>query len=94
MRTKLFVGNLPYTVTEERLREMFQADGRSVNRVTIVTDRESGRSRGFAFVEMASSEDAQAAVGALNGMDLEGRALRVDEAHDRPRGGGSGGGRY
>ncbi|MHC4819057.1 MAG: RNA recognition motif domain-containing protein [Planctomycetota bacterium] len=88
MKTKLFVGNLSYTVTEERLLEMFQADGRSVSRVTIVTDRDSGRSRGFAFVEMASPEDAQAAVGALNGADLDGRALRVDEAHDRPRGGG------
>lgn len=88
MKTKLFVGNLPYSVTEERLRELFADDGRSVDRVTIVTDRESGRSRGFAFVEMGSPEDAQAAVGALNGVDLEGRALRVDEAHDRPRGGG------
>ncbi|MHC4137262.1 MAG: RNA recognition motif domain-containing protein [Planctomycetota bacterium] len=93
MKTKLFVGNLPYTVTEERLREMFEGDGRSVSRITIVTDRDTGRPRGFAFVEMASSEDAQAAVGALNGLDLEGRALRVDEAHDRPRGGGEGGGR-
>lgn len=91
MKNKLFVGNLPYSVTEERLLELFQGDGRTVNRVTIVTDRETGRSRGFAFVEMASSEDAQAAVGALNGVDCDGRALRVDEAHDRPRGGGDGG---
>jgi cold-inducible RNA-binding protein len=88
MKTKLFVGNLPYSVTEERLRELFEGDGRAVSRVTIVTDRDSGRSRGFAFVEMESPEDAQAAVGALNGVELEGRALRVDEAHDRPRGGG------
>ena len=94
MGTKLFVGNLPYSSTEDTLREMFEADGRNVARVTIVTDRETGRSRGFAFVEMGSDEDAQAAIGALNGTDVDGRALRVDEAHDRRGGGGGGGGRY
>ncbi|MHC4547497.1 MAG: RNA recognition motif domain-containing protein [Planctomycetota bacterium] len=88
MKTKLFVGNLPYTTTEDHLRELFEADGRTVAQITIVTDRDTGRSRGFAFVEMGSPEDAQAAVSALNGSDFDGRSLRVDEAHDRPRGGG------
>ena len=92
MGMKLFVGNLPYTTTEEQLREMFAADGRGVDRVTVVTDRDTGRSRGFAFVEMSSDEDTQNAIAALNGTDMDGRALRVDEAHDRRRGGGGGGG--
>ncbi len=92
MSKKLFVGNLPYTTTEDALREIFAADGRNVSRVTIVTDRDSGRSRGFAFVEMASDEEAQAAVSALNGRDMDGRQLRVDIAHDKPGGGGGGGG--
>jgi RNA recognition motif-containing protein len=89
---KLFVGNLSYDTTEDRLRELFEQDGRSVNRVTIVTDRDTGRSRGFGFVEMASAEDGRAAIEALNGMEIDGRTLRIDEAHDRPRGGGGGGG--
>jgi RNA recognition motif-containing protein len=92
MAKKLFVGNLPYTTTEDALRDLFSADGRNVARVTIVTDRDTGRSRGFAFVEMATDEEAQAAVGALNGADFEGRSLRVDLAHDKPAGGGGGGG--
>jgi len=93
MSKKLFVGNLPYTTTEDALRELFGADGRNVSRVTIVTDRDTGRSRGFAFVEMATDEEAQAAVSALNGTDFDGRTLRVDIAHDKPAGGGGGGGR-
>jgi len=92
MAKKLFVGNLPYTMTEDALREIFAGDGRNVSRVTIVTDRDTGRSRGFAFVEMATDEEAQAAVGALNGTDMDGRTLRVDVAHDKPGGGGGGGG--
>jgi hypothetical protein len=94
MAKKLFVGNLPYSTTEDSLREMFSADGRNVSRVTIVTDRDTGRSRGFAFVEMATDEEAQAAASALNGKDMDGRALRVDIAHDKPAGGGGGGGGY
>ena len=89
---KLFVGNLSYDTTEEKLRTLFEADGRAVSRVTIVTDRDTGRSRGFAFVEMASADDGRAAIDALNGVDYEGRSLRIDEAHDRSRGGGGGGG--
>ena len=92
MPKKLFVGNLPYSTTEDSLREMFSADGRNVERVTIVTDRDTGRSRGFAFVEMATDEEASAAASALNGKDFDGRALRVDLAHDKPAGGGGGGG--
>lgn len=92
MAKKLFVGNLPYTTTEDALRDLFSADGRNVSRVTIVTDRDTGRSRGFAFVEMATDEEAQAAATALNGTDFDGRALRVDIAHDKPGGGGGGGG--
>jgi RNA recognition motif-containing protein len=91
MSKKLFVGNLPYSTTEDSLREIFGADGRNVSRVTIVTDRDTGRSRGFAFVEMATDEEAQAAVSALNGTDFDGRTLRVDIAHDKPAGGGGGG---
>lgn len=92
MSKKLFVGNLPYTTTEDSLRELFSSDGRNVSRVTIVTDRDTGRSRGFAFVEMATDEEAQSAVSALNGAELDGRPLRVDIAHDKPGGGGGGGG--
>jgi RNA recognition motif-containing protein len=92
MSKKLFVGNLPYTTTEDALRDIFAGDGRNVSRVTIVTDRDTGRSRGFAFVEMATDEEAQAAVTALNGADFEGRSLRVDIAHDKPGGGGGAGG--
>lgn len=92
MSKKLFVGNLPYTTTEDALREIFSGDGRNVSRVTIVTDRDTGRSRGFAFVEMATDEEAQASVTALNGKDFDGRQLRVDIAHDKPAGGGGGGG--
>jgi len=92
MGNKLFVGNLSFEATEQDLMDLFSADGRQVERVSIVTDRESGRPRGFAFVEMVNSADVSAAIEALNGQDLHGRALRVDEAHDKPRGGGGGGG--
>jgi len=92
MGKKLYVGNLAYGTTEDSLRELFGGDGRNVERVTVVTDRETGRSRGFAFVEMVSDEDAQAAISACNGVELDGRALRVDAAHDKPGGGGGGGG--
>jgi len=84
MSKKLFVGNIPYNTTEDRLRQIFEADGREVARVTIVTDRDTGRSRGFAFVEMATEEDAKAAVAALNDTEMEGRPMRVDIAHDKP----------
>ena len=90
---KLFVGNLSYNTTEDALRSLFEGDGRSVSRVSIVLDRDTGRSRGFAFVEMANDDDGRAAIAACNGVELDGRELRVDQAHDKPRGGGGGGGR-
>jgi len=92
MGKKVFVGNIPFQATEEELSDLFAADGRVVERVSIVTDRETGRSRGFAFVEMATDEDAASAISALDGQDFHGRPLRVNEAHDKPRGGGGGGG--
>ncbi len=91
MGNRLYVGNLSYHTTESHLREAFEADGREVSDVTIITDRETGRSRGFAFVEMGNSEHAQAAIGALDGTDLDGRTLKVSEARERSRGGGGGG---
>jgi len=90
MATKLYVGNLSFNTTESSLRTLFEADGRRVEDVAIVTDRDTGQSRGFAFVQMGSPEDAKAAIEALNGRDLDGRTLTVNEA--RPKTGGSGGG--
>ena len=88
---KLYVGNIPFTTTEADLREMFEGHG-ALESVSVITDRETGRSRGFAFVEFAEESSAQAAQEALDGKDMGGRSLRVNEAHDRGRGGGGGGG--
>jgi len=97
----LYVGNLPHSTTESELRSFFVAHG-AVDKVSIVTDRETGRSRGFAFVEMTDASAADKAIAALNGTDLGGRTLTINEAKpkaDRPRsggqrfGGGGGGGR-
>jgi RNA recognition motif-containing protein len=87
---KLYVGNLPFNTTEDELRDLFGQHG-NVQSVRVVTDRETGRSRGFAFVEM-DADAADTAIRALNGTQLGGRALRVNEAHDRGAGGGGGGG--
>ncbi len=92
MATKLYVGNLSFNTTESSLRAFFEADGRRVEDVAIVTDRDTGQSRGFAFVQMATPEDAKSAIEALNGRDLDGRSLTVNEA--RPKTGGSGGGGF
>ena len=94
MGTRLYVGNLPFDVDESQLRALFQEDGREVTEVKMITDRETGRPRGFAFVEMGSQANAQAAITAMNGRELGGRALTVNEAREQaPRGGGYGGGR-
>lgn len=95
MGTRLYVGNLPFDVDESRLRTLFAGTGRTVTEVKMVTDRETGRPRGFAFVEMGSQAEADAAVRELNGTDLGGRTLTVNEAREREqsRGGYGGGGR-
>jgi RNA recognition motif-containing protein len=89
---KLYVGNLPFSATEDELRAAFERHG-GVASVNMITDRETGRSRGFAFVEMDEASAAEEAMRALDGSDMGGRSLRVNEAHDRPGGGGGGGGR-
>jgi len=95
MGTKLYVGNLNFSTTEASLRAVFSEDGRVVKSASILTNPETGRSRGFGFVEMGSDQDAQAAIQALDGVEFEGRPLRVNEARERApsgRGGGGGGG--
>jgi len=94
MGRKLYVGNLSFSIDSTALERLFAEYG-TVESASVVTDRESGRSRGFGFVEMSSAEEAEAAINALNGQDHNGRALTVNEAkprEDRPRGGGGGGG--
>jgi len=97
MNTKLFVGNLSFNTTQSQLQDLFAAHGNVVE-ADVIMDKFSGRPRGFAFVTMDSKEAADAAVQALNGKDIDGRALTVNEARpreDRPRtGGGGGGGGY
>ena len=92
MGRKLYVGNLPYSATEQSLREAFAPSG-TVDTVSLITDRDTGQSKGFAFVEMASDKEAQAATQAMNGQMLDGRQIKVNEAKPREnRGGGGGGG--
>src|SRR5271169_4275042 len=93
--TTIYVGNLPFSATEEEIRGLFEKHGK-VESVKLINDRETGRPRGFAFVDM-SSADAQTAIAQLNGFNMGGRPLRVNEAQERPRGpraGGGGGGGY
>jgi RNA recognition motif-containing protein len=87
---KLFVGNLSYSTTEDQLRDAFAAYGQ-VDTVSIITDRDTGQPRGFAFVEMANRNEAETAISVLNGRELNGRALNVNEARPKPQGGGGGG---
>lgn len=87
--TKLYVGNLPFSATDEAVRALFANHG-TVEKVSLISDRDTGRPRGFGFVEM-SNADASRAIQALNGADFEGRALRVNEAQERPAGGHRGG---
>ena len=99
MGKKLYVGNLPFSATEQALATTFGQCG-TVESAKIITDRDTGRSRGFAFVEMSNDEEASRAIGSTNGADLKGRAVNVNEARpkdERPRregGGGGGGGGY
>src|ERR1022692_3434613 len=86
----IFVGNLDFAATESSIRSLFEPYGQ-VDRVNLVTDRDTGRSRGFAFVEMTDSAEADRAIAALNGTDLDGRALNINEARPKPQGGGGGG---
>jgi len=87
----IFVGNLDFGATEDTIRSLFEAYG-AVERVSLMTDRDTGRSRGFAFVEMTDSEEADRAIAALNGSNVGGRALNVNEARPKPTGGRPGGG--
>lgn len=86
MGTRLYVGNLPFSADDHQVRELFEQNGRTVTEVKLITDRDTGRPRGFGFVEMGSSEDADSAIRELNGTDFGGRALTVNEARERTRG--------
>jgi cold-inducible RNA-binding protein len=85
----IFVGNLSFGATDESVRSLFASHG-TVERVNIVTDRDTGQPRGFGFVEMSDDAEAGRAIAALNGKDLDGRALNVNEAHPKPAGGAGG----
>src|SRR5262249_12095761 len=89
MGKKLYVGNLPYSVGDSDLQQMFEAHG-SVQSAQVIMDRDTGRSKGFGFVEMGSDQEAQAAIAALNGQERDGRALVVNEARPKTEGGGGG----
>ena len=89
MGKKLYVGNLPYSATEDDLRSLFEEHG-ATSSVAVIMDRETGRSRGFGFVEFETEASAEAALKALDGRDMDGRSLRVNEAQERQRGGGGG----
>src|SRR3954451_20313205 len=91
MGKKLYVGNLSYGVSDSDLQQMFEAHG-TVASAQVIMDRDTGRSKGFGFVEMGSDQEAQAAIQALNGKEIEGRALTVNEARPKTEGGGRGGG--
>ena len=93
MAKKLYVGNLSYGTTDSDLQRMFEEFG-TVQSAQVIMDRESGRSKGFGFVEMGSDQEAQAAINALNGKDMDGRALTVNEAKPREDRGGGGRGGY
>ena len=92
MGNRLYVGNLPFSAEESHIRELFSQNDRTVAEVKLITDRDTGRPRGFGFVEMGSSEDADAAIQELNGYSMDGRALTVNEARERSSGGRGGGG--
>ena len=91
MGKKIYVGNLPFSATEDDLRDLFERHG-GIDSINVIMDRETGRPRGFAFVEMSDAASAANAIRALDGSDMGGRSLRVNEAEDRRGGGGGGGG--
>lgn len=97
MGKKLYVGNLPFSTTDDSLRSMFSQVG-TVESAKVITDRDTGRSKGFGFVEMSTEQEAADAIGKMNGLDQEGRALKVSEAKPQTpregRGGGGGGGGF
>ena len=94
MGTKLYVGNLPFSTTDSSLEELFGQAG-TVTSAKVIIDRDTGRSKGFGFVEMSSDAEAKAAIAALDGKEIDGRNLKVNEAKPREdRGGNGGGGRY
>lgn len=93
MATRLYIGNLSWDTTEDALQAVLSENGRTVKDLHMVTDRETGRPRGFAFAEFGTADEAQQAIEQMDGMNLDGRNLRVNEAQERqPRGGGRGGG--
>jgi len=94
MGRKLYVGNLPYSASQESLQETFSQCG-TVDSVNVITDRDTGQSKGFGFVEMSNDSEAQKAIQELNGTQIDGREIKVNEAKPKaPRGGGGGGGGY
>jgi len=93
MNNKLFVGNLPFSITESELTEVFSQSG-TVASASIVTDRDTGRARGFGFVEMSTQDEAEAAIRALDGRNVGGRNISVRVSEQKPRTGGGGGGGY
>jgi len=90
MGNRLYVGNLPFSADESAVRSLFEQNERTVTEVKLITDRDTGRPRGFGFVEMGNSEDASKAIQELNGHELDGRSLTVNEARERSAGGGGG----
>lgn len=92
MGNRLYIGNLPFSADEDAVRSLFAQNDRAVEEVKLITDRDTGRPRGFGFVEMGNNEDADKAIRELNGYEMDGRALTVNEA--RERSGGGGGRRY
>ena len=94
MSKRLYVGNLPYSVDSSTLEQLFAVHG-TVNQADVISDRETGRNKGFGFVEMNDDDEADAAIAAMDGQDCSGRSLKVNEARPREnRGGGGGGDRY
>ena len=91
MGRKLYVGNLPYSATEQELSDKFSASG-TVESANLITDRDTGRSKGFGFIEMATDAEAQAAIESLNGTDYDGRPMKVNEAKPQEKRSGGGGG--